>query len=320
MVSQLPHLQWLIEDPQQVTQRWGKTTQGWKWNYGPDLKNKGWSGVWENFSRLYTYWACLLPRHMGGLRDARQVLSIPDARQFYQNTVVQHGEYMQKRRANVSFMPAFIQWLQTVGKPMDAEFLAWYPDKMLDNPDSWRSSYGNPRKLPASSMYVVNASRMFSNQHQPDGPFIMSIHSRGYKNAQLNFLAAPYMRANKQVLTEYSKYKYPPMAWKSVLPYASTQPTKSASQGAFMAHINFLFTSGSPKLTHRAWNKQIIRNILITKNVYTTWNQIKIDPSAPPVYLSIEPQDLGTSGSIYRGTLIPSINYCNSLQLPLKYK
>ena len=38
------------------------------------------------------------------------------------------------------------------------------------------------------------------------------------------------------------------------------------------------------------------------------------------VYLSIEPQDLATSGSIYAGTLIPSINYCNSQELPLKYK
>ena len=98
---------------------------------------------------------------------------------------------------------------------MDAEFLAWYPDKMIDKPDNWRSSYGNPRKLPTSSFYLVNASRIFSNQNQPDGPFIMSIHTRGYKNAQVNFLTAPYNKGNAEVLTEYAKYKYPPSVMES---------------------------------------------------------------------------------------------------------
>ena len=318
MGTQLPHLQWLIDDPLQETKIYGRTTHGWKWNYGPDLKNKGWTGVWENFSRLYTYWSCLVPENIGGLRPAHNLLSIPAARQFYQDIVIQHGKWMQQRRANVPFMPAFIHWLQTVGKPMDAEFLAWYPDVMIAKPEDWRASYGNPRKLPASSMYIVNGSRLFSNQHQPDGPFIMSIHTRGYKNAQVNFLAAPYRRSNREVLTEYAKYKYPPMAWKSVLPYASTIPSTSANQGAFTRHRAYEFTPGSPKLSQAAWNDQIIRNS--NANIQTYWNALKINSAAPPVYLSIEPQDLATSGSIYAGTLIPSINYCNSQELPLKYK
>ena len=135
MGTQLPHLQWLIDDPLQETKIYGRTTHGWKWNYGPDLKNKGWTGVWENFSRLYTYWACLVPENIGGLRPAHNLLSIPAARQFYQDIVIQHGKWMQQRRANVPFMPAFIHWLQTVGKPMDAEFLAWYPDVMIAKPE-----------------------------------------------------------------------------------------------------------------------------------------------------------------------------------------
>jgi len=316
MPQPLPHLQWLIEDPEQIME--SKTTyraelKGWKWNYGPELKKKGWNGVWQNFCRLYVYWRYLLPTSMGGLGGAG-VSTIPDARLVYTQVLSLHGTWQQKRRAPIPFMPAFIRWLQTIGKPMDAEFLAWYPDNMIPKPDSWRSSYGNPRKLPASSFYLVNGSRIFSNQNQADGPFIMSIHNRGYKNAQVNFLTAPHNKSNAEVLTEYAKYKYPPLSWKAVLPYASTINT---SGGAFIRSI-YVFTPGSPKLSQNAWNDQMIRNR--SSNVNISWNEITIDAATPPLYLSIEPQDLGASGSLYAGTLIPSINYCLNTELPLKYK
>lgn len=312
MSLQLPHIDWLIDDPLQVIQKYQQNVNGWNWNYGPALKKKGWEGVWENFCRLYVYWFALLPLPMGG--HSQTLTSLNDARILYSQVLLGHGAWQQKRRAAVPHMPAFIRWLQTIGKPMDAEFLAWYPDEMNVNANKWNASYGNPRKLPASSMYLVNGSRIFSNQNQPDGPFIMSIHTRGYKNAQVNFLAAPYMRSNKQVLTEYSKYKYPPLSWRSALPYESTTPNR---QGAFVSSV-YEFTSGSPKLNMAKWNNQLIRNHSL--NLRTSWNQLRIGPNAPPLYLSIEPQDLGASGSLYKGTLIPSINYCNQSTLPIKYK
>ena len=81
---------------------------------------------------------------------------------------------------------------------------------------------------------------------------------------------------------------------------------------------SYAFTPGSPKLSQTAWHDQMIRNR--DKKVGVSWNDVIIDPAAPPLYLSIEPQDLGTAGSLYRGTLIPSINYCLNTELPLKYK
>ena len=111
MPQQLPHLQWLIEDPEQIMQN--KTSyraelKGWKWNYGPELKQKGWNGVWQNFCRLYVYWRYLLPTSMGGLGGAR-VSTIPDARLVYTQVLALHGTWQQKRRAPIPFMPAFLQ-------------------------------------------------------------------------------------------------------------------------------------------------------------------------------------------------------------------
>ena len=320
MPQPLPYLSWLEDDPQQVMQvktSYRPLIKGWKWNYGPALKQKGWTGVWQNFARLYAYWLVLVPKAQGGYSDLFQNASptqlMESARNAFYQTLQQHGGWQMKRRADVAYMPQFIAWLQTVGKPVDHQFYDWYPATLQTDPNNWRAAMGNPRKLPASSFYLVNGKRYFSNQSQPDGPFIMSIHTRGYKNAQMNFIAAPTRRKTKQVLTEYAKYKYPPLVWKSILPYHCT-----LGQNQYGRQI-FQFQQGDPKLSYPAWQQQLARNqTLNPARVY--WNELKIGPDFPPLFLSIEPQDLGVSGSIYRGTLVPSINYCNDTELPLKYK
>jgi len=286
----------------------------WNWNYAVGLKSKGWTGVWENFCRLYSFWRHIVPVSQGGFGGGNggggtlEQKKAEAERTFSRiRTVDRWGP---KRRYKVERTPAFFNWLQNVGKPMDSEILAWYPLALPEEP-TWGSTYGNPRKLPETSMYLVNAGRMFSNQRKPDGPFVMSIHSRGYKNAVIQYVAP---KNNSQVVQEYAKHKNAPMSWIDVIPYPST-----ISQQTNRRWKSYDFTPKGLRLGQKQWVEQLIKN----KNYQGTtgssmgWDHVAIRNTFPPMYLSIEPQDLGATGSRHRGKFTQSINYSS---IPIKYK
>jgi hypothetical protein len=269
----------------------------WNWNYAADLKSKGWTGVWENFCRLYAFWRHIVLRSDGGLGDSltklhqRKVIAEADFER------IRHVDYWGPTRRNkVERTPAFFDWLLTVGKPMDSEILAWFPLTIPDVPPRWDTTYGNPRALPETSMYVVAGGRNFSNQRSTDGPFVMSIHSRGYKKAVIQYIAP---KNNKQVVQEYAKQKQTPFAWEDALPYASTPIPQRYPQ--------YNFTPNDLRLGLQQWHNQLSNNRATQSTV--RWSNLRIRPAAPPLYLSIEPQDLGAVGSKYRSFDYQSINH-----------
>ena len=159
--------------------------------------------------------------------------------------------YGYQRRDKLPGVPQFLHWCTQVGRPMDRDIHRWYNPSSGDT-NNWRNSFGNPRSLPPESSYVVNAKRYFSNQNQPDGPFFMGVHTRGYKNAQLNFISPPTRGRDTEVIVEYAKYKYPPLAWLDVTPYPGSYQTNNYG----VSHWKIPNTPNN-KMDYASWKAQL---------------------------------------------------------------
>jgi hypothetical protein len=112
----------------------------------------------------------------------------------------------------------------------------------------------------------------------------------------MNYLAAPWRRGNKTIVTEYSKWKRPPLNWASILPYPCTIGTSQYGR------LKYNFQQGDPKLSFESWQKQLQHHA--NNPVPMHWGSIGLIPPADPLFLSIEPQDIQKPH-----LFIPSINY-----------
>lgn len=289
----------------------------WSWNYEAELKKKGWQGVWENFARLYSYWATFIINptfNRPKLAPADATLALQMAQATFQGLLKLGVAYGYQRRDKLPGVPMFMHWLTQVGRPMDRDIHAWYKPSSGDT-NNWRNSFGNPRHLPPESSYVVNAKRYFSNQNQPDGPFFMGVHTRGYKNAQLNFISPPTRGRDQEVIVEYAKYKYPPLAWLDVTPYPGSYQTNNYG----VSHWKIPNTPNN-KMDYASWKAQL-HQVSRTPNRTPRWNSLVpvLTTADDYLYYSVEPQDLALKGRGSQGYVLDhhSINYA---EVPLNYK
>jgi len=264
------------------------------WLDADALNQTEWPGVWRNVVNLYVYWLWDTGTTVAGYGHATSTTVTTDAQA--NEAVLKWSAQWKQRRLELPRNFDFFNWLITVAKPIDDQVLPWFPAVLPEYEGHyWRRSFANPRHLPSNSMWLVNAARMFSNQRSYDGPFIMALYKRGWKNANQQFISP---KTRDKVVTEYAKYKYPPLSWIDTLPYNSKTITDQWGRQKE--------SPSGKRMSMRQWRNKL--TTMATQGQPQGWSWNKLGVLGVPMYYSIEPDDLHQKGG-YMGRQPFALNF-----------